>query len=423
MRKALPLLLLLLSGCFLPERTSKTALSNLEQQNVPPLPPIQQWETVESLALAGSVSSRLAISNLGDIYYAYAETLLAGDPAVQGLPALHVRVKMKNANAFSEITAPAVDPAATTASVLGLQIDGSGNSYLMVLTTQPFLYRYAAGTTTPSQVTLPTSFQASGRAGAGFHADRTSGMLYIAGTHVTQATSVASVALSTDGGATWTLKDASSTNGTVAFGVTTDASGIIYLAGAMPSAAGGGTAWVLYASVDGGATFTQLDSYQPSSQAAGASSRAEYVAIDSAGHFYVAGSDVVDPATLGTATIVRESSDHGHTWTETSRFSARAFSTGTDTELGLMEPVALALGGPGLVALPIQEAKAPSSYLLQRTPVLGGIWTTALSMSTLSDGEPFTQGVEFDSTTGQIYLMTNFFKYAPRTSTLRLTRF
>lgn len=425
MRKVLALLtVFLLTGCMLQQRTSMSALGPSSMEQSLPPPPLQEWDTIASLSLTGAVSSRLAVSPTGDLYYAYAETMLAGDNPATGLPAIHVVSWLAGATASSEFTAPSIDPATTTAAVLALQVDGSGNLYLMVQTTSTLLYRYAAGTTTPSPLVLPTSFTASTTSGAGFHVDSTSGTLYIAGTDMTASGLVATVALSTDGGANWALKDASTTNGTVGYGVTAGSSGAIYLAGAMPAQSGSGTAWVLYSSSDGGTTFNTLDSYQPSGQEAGAASRAEYVVVDGAGHFYTAGSDVIDPATLGTATVVRESTDGGDTWSETSRFSAQAFpGSTTDSELGLMAPQALSLGVSGMAFLPVLEAKAPSSYLLVRTPVLGGTWATSLAITSQGDGQPLMQDVQFDQASGRVYLLTNYFKYAARQSTLTLTRF
>jgi hypothetical protein len=276
-------------------------------------------------------------------------------------------------------------------------------------------------------MTLPTSFTGSTKAGSGFHVDRKSGTLFIGGSHVTTTptgtTAVASVAVSMDAGATWTLHDASTVNGTAGYGFATDPNGVWYLAGAKPAGTGTATSWVVYQSKDQGATFTEADTATASSAADGALARAEYIGAGDNGRLIAVGSDVVDPPTQGTALVVRESGDGGMTWKETTRFSARAFPTGTDTQLGLMQARGITLGDQGFAAVPVLESKRPSSYLLVRSPALSGTWTTALAITSLNDGEPTMQGVEFDPTTQQLYLLTSFLKYTERQSHLRLTRF
>ena len=88
----------------------------------------------------------------------------------------------------------------------------------------------------------------------------------------------------------------------------------------------------------------------------------------------------------------------------------------------LFRSVDIASGAAGMSIVPVLEEKRPSTYLLLESPDLG-TWTTALSITNQSDGEPTVQGADFDPTNGTLYLLMNYLKYSARTSTLRLTRY
>jgi hypothetical protein len=397
------------------------------QQAAPPYFPLSQWSTIEDHALDGAVTSQMAFSNTGDLYYGFAQSVYYMDSPRGGLPALHLRFIPHGELTESELSVPPLPTNAATASLLALKTDSAGNLYYLYTanangTDSTLFYRYASGSGTPAAVTLPPGFLLSTRAGAGLYVDRLSGKLYFAGTHITAANSVAALAISSDGGATWSIHDASAVTGTQAFGAGTDLSGDLYLAGAKPLGASG-TSWVVYRSSDGGTTFSEVDSAAPTSAAANAAARAEYVAIDGFGRIVVAGTDVTDPANQGSAVVVRESSDQGATFQEKARFQAKQYpAPSVDSTPGFVVPRGLALGPAGMSVIPIREEKRPSAYLFFESPGLD-TWTTALGITNLNDGEPDMQASDFDPVSGTLYLLTEYLNYSARTSTLRLTRF
>jgi len=73
------------------------------------------------VALEGIATARMTISDQGDLYYAYGQTLLSADPAKAGLPVFHLRARMKDAREPVDLTAPVIDPVVSTAAVLGLR--------------------------------------------------------------------------------------------------------------------------------------------------------------------------------------------------------------------------------------------------------------------------------------------------------------
>ncbi|HUP57699.1 MAG TPA: sialidase family protein [Bdellovibrionota bacterium] len=354
----------------------------------------------------------------GDLYYAFSQSMYVSDPAEPGLPSLRVRVRTRSAGASAELVAPPVAATATTASLLALRGDAAGNLYLLFSTyrlatdtTSYFLYRYAAGETSPTLRNLPAPFILSNRTGAGFHVDAASGKLWLAGTRFTSTSSFAAAASSGDGGATWTVRDATAASGSQAFGVTTDSSGNPVLAGAKAFGDSFGTAWTLYRSADGGATFIEKDSFNPTSALEDSASRAEYVAITDTGRIVVAGSDLTDPATAATSVVVRESSDGGESWSERARLG--------DSSGGFYQARGLVTGQAGTF-LPILEGKKPAAFLLGQLPG-ASIWQSTLSITNLAEGEPYMQAAEHDPSTGDLVLMTNYLKYSARESSLRIS--
>jgi hypothetical protein len=202
---------------------------------------------------------------------------------------------------------------------------------------------------------------------------------------------------STDSGATWTTVSdynlaAGKTSSAVALSV--DSSGNIYAAG-FPSDASNVGHWIVRKSTDSGATWTTVSDYN---LAAGKTSSAAALSVDSSGNTYAAGS--ANDTSNVIHWIVRKSTDSGATWATVSDYNlVAAFSAGA-TALSVDSSGNIYAAGYAI------DASGICHWIVRKSTDSGATWTTVSDFNLIAGQDAHANALTVDSS-GNIYAAGN----------------